>query len=935
MSGKHEAAHSRSHPRQTAAGTPPRTARLRLREAAGWRRLTGSASATAVAFCLLACACALVAVAGPRATTALRTDALRQLGKATPQLETAVVGTLDANTLATAAGQSVSQLQLHQAEAGLRRQMARTLPLAGPGSDWNGLTTPYSGFTDSSRAVGTDGTQLELAYRDTLSKNVRVVAGSLPSGTPSQGLVLKVPVAITEATASRFNLGVGSRIRLAGTAIELAVTGVVAPADTASVFWGLDPVVAAPVFVPPSGQKAPYWQGGAFVAAGALPALDQQFNPPEVQVTWMFGVALGHLTAAQAGRLAQVMPGTLTTAGQIEYPSTQSAADVTLTSGLLSLLTEFAAQNRAVSNVLSLMSVSLEVVGAAVLLLAAWLMAEKRRDDFAVLRARGASRRQLGIAALVGSGIAALPGAAAGIIAAVLLTPGAGAPLAWWFGGLTILVALAGPALITVRLHRGYAGTSRPDRPAGRMASVRRLIVECGLVLGSIGGLLVLRQQGVGLTSGDLYASAAPILIAVPVAIALLRLYPMLVRPPLLVASRRSGVTVFLGLARAARVSVTAVLPAFAMVLALSLVSFAGMVRGAVVRGEVAQSWQQAGAAAVISVPGAIGGAQQGDIAAVPGASRTALVSMTTATRGVSGPGITVIVASPRQYAALLAATPLPRAPASFADWHQGAAGGPTGTVPVLASAPLARLLGRAPVGVVLADFVSERVQVVGIAPAMSQVPGVGSAASGGFVVLPRSALSAVALAALPASALLVAGSGLNDRALTAAVTGWHLRGAQVILQSHLLTVLGQAALQHGALAELTVGGDAAAVGCLLVLLLTLMLSAQSRQMTLARATTMGMSSAQGRWLTLIEALPQIFSVVVGGLICALALVPLVGPTLELAVFTQSAASVPVRVEPLWLTVTAIGLLILAMATLTGQTALASRQAPRSLRIGG
>ena len=49
-------------------------------------------------------------------------------------------------------------------------------------SDWDGVTTPFTGFIDQSRAVGTDTTLLELAYRDNLGKNVRLVAGSLPAG---------------------------------------------------------------------------------------------------------------------------------------------------------------------------------------------------------------------------------------------------------------------------------------------------------------------------------------------------------------------------------------------------------------------------------------------------------------------------------------------------------------------------------------------------------------------------------------------------------------------------------------------------------------------------------------------------------------------------------------------------------------------------------
>lgn len=53
-------------------------------------------------------------------------------------------------------------------------------------------------------------------------------------------------------------------------------------------------------------------------------------------------------------------------------------------------------------------------------------------------------------------------------------------------------------------------------------------------------------------------------------------------------------------------------------------------------------------------------------------------------------------------------------------------------------------------------------------------------------------------------------------------------------------------------------GGIAAAIGCMLVLLLVLLLSAQSRQLTLARTATMGLSTAQRRWLTLVEAAPQL-----------------------------------------------------------------------------
>jgi putative ABC transport system permease protein len=119
-----------------------------------------------------------------------------------------------------------------------------------------------------------------------------------------------------------------------------------------------------------------------------------------------------------------------------------------------------------------------------------------------------------------------------------------------------------------------------------------------------------------------------------------------------------------------------------------------------------------------------------------------------------------------------------------------------------------------------------------------------------------------------------------------------------------------------------------------LVLLLSLLLSASGRQAALARMATMGLSAGQGRVLGLVELLPQMLAVLAGGLACAAALVPVIGPELNLGIFTGSGSSVPVRVEPVWLVAVGAGLLVLAIATLTGQTMLTDRTAPRSLRIG-
>jgi putative ABC transport system permease protein len=297
-----------------------------------------------------------------------------------------------------------------------------------------------------------------------------------------------------------------------------------------------------------------------------------------------------------------------------------------------------------------------------VVLLAGWLLAERRRDDFAVLRARGASRRQLALAVVAAAAVTAVPGAAAGAAVAVAVTPATTVRLSWWLAGLVVLAALAGPVVVTVRTHRGYAAVVRPDAPPPRLSAVRRLIIEAALVLAAVGGLVVLRDQGSG--AGDVYASAAPVLLAVVVAIVVLRVYPVLVHAALRMYGQRAGAATFLGLARAGRAAGTAALPAFALVLALAVVSFGGMLRGAVTGGEVAASWQQAGADAVIAGTGPVTAALQRAVAAVPGVQHLTAVGI--ASVGVDGSQVDVVTVDPAQYTRLVAGTPLPQPPAAF-----------------------------------------------------------------------------------------------------------------------------------------------------------------------------------------------------------------------------------------------------------------------------
>ena len=137
----------------------------------------------------------------------------------------------------------------------------------------------------------------------------------------------------------------------------------------------------------------------------------------------------------------------------------------------------------------------------------------------------------------------------------------------------------------------------------------------------AIGGLVVLRNQGLSSGNSGLYTSAAPVLVAIPVAVVLLRCYPLLARELARIAGLSRGVVAFVGLARATRTPPGTVLPAFALVLVLAMVAFPDMVSTSVTRSQVAASWQQVGADAIIQAPPGqvIPPALQGQISSVPG----------------------------------------------------------------------------------------------------------------------------------------------------------------------------------------------------------------------------------------------------------------------------------------------------------------------------
>jgi putative ABC transport system permease protein len=907
-----------------------------------WRRKTstatlfGTAMASYLTLAVLVLGSTFIAMAGPRQSLHIQTQALQDQLRTVPPVDTAVLATADWNgfTSSLAGVNGVAPL-LYSTQLGtVTGQLANGfggagLPLSAPGTDWASMTTHIQQL--SSVPAGPNSTviqKLELIYRDPLDRNAGLVAGQYPGQVRHK----RGPfgIALTQATARELNAHVGTRLKLdtATTPLSLVVTGIVRPRQANSAFWTADPSAARPVEeVPPNG--APYWVSGAFVGPDELGQLQDLLGSLGISLQWAFPLTLTGVRADQAaglqGRLGKV---------SAQAPALQGAlapADTTIvvSSALGPILGGFLSSSAEVNSVLSLLFASLAATGVVVILLAAWMLAQRRSAEFAVLRARGGTVRQLAARTLRGTVAVCVPAALVAAVLGILVTPGEPAPASWWLAGLVLVTAIFGPPLAVAWQHRvvrpehpGHA--ARSGRPAlgrrGRQA--RRLVAELALCAAAVGGLVVLRAQGIttsgsstpGGTGGlDLYTSLAPVLVAVPAVLLAMRLCPLAVRGLLRLSTRRGGPVRFLGLAQAARAPATTILPLFAVVLALTLAAFTGMLRDAVSRGQTAASWRATGADAVLNAElsdTAISPAAQRAAAAVPGVQHATAIQVTRWVLPGHGQ-LSVVAVDPASYPAVLASTPWPALRRSQLAVLARPRPGPGQPVPVLASPTAAAALRGSPgrLGAIQGAPSSGplTVRVAGRIAGTPALPG-----GGAFVLLPlRAAPGSTATAPAPANLVLLSGGGIDGPALRT-VARRLVPGAAVTLRSDVLASLADAPLQHGAYLMFAVVLAAAAAFGLAALLADLALGAAERHQTLARLATMGVDAGQARRLVLVEKAPALLAAAVAGSACALVLPPLTASALNLSVFTGAGQPVPVRADWAALAIPVIGLLLVA-----------------------
>jgi putative ABC transport system permease protein len=891
-------------------------------------RTVGTAFGSVLALTLLTCGCVFTALAGPALSLHTRTQALHQTLAGFPgttktvQVSSTldqVAGALQGGGQNGQPGPALGESALSQSTSDIARGLAATpLPLAG--GDWAGLNTnPLLITAGAARSAYAQAPpKMEVVYRDPFTRYAQLVAGSYSSSQAPAGTVA---VAATVPTAARFGLHPGSRLTLntkSGPA-TIFVTAIVRVRAGGSTFWQQDTTIVQPSLQQLTLNSPAYWLGGVIADPDQIAAIQNAFGAIGLEMQWEFPLDVSGVNADQAQGLYQALNHATTTNPTLTALA-PAASELTVTSPLIQDLALFLGTQAAVQTVLLILFVSLIVVGAAVILLAARMIVARREGELTMLRSRGGSLWQVAGLMLRGAVVAAGPGVLVGAALAIALVPGGAATAGWPLAAIAIAAALGGPPLIAVWQHRRPAPASNPARitsaetrrAAGPARPWRRPVIEVTAVAASVAGLVVLRNQGVAAGGGtDLYLTITPVLVAIPVVVVMVRLYPLAIRGLLALSARGAGATGFVALSRAAKSSLTGALPAFALVLALSLATFAGMVNQGISRGEVTASWHATGADVLIqpAPDGVIGPDAVTAISAVPGV-RHATEVWATNWFTLFGQQVTVIAVDPASYAAVVADTPFSAFPArkigQAAPRSVVAFGA---TVPVLASPPALAVLGQG--AGQLNSLSAMGPLTVRVAGVLGDTPALPS--GGPFVVMPLLSLPGPNGAAAP-NMILVTGSAINHARLTA-VANRMIPDNAITFRTSVLAALASSPLQHGAGLIITLIIVAAAALGLFIVILGLSLGSAERGLTLARLTVMGHDRTTG--LVMAEAMPAVIAAVIAGAVCGVVLPRVIASAIDLSAFTGSSTPVQLQPDALALGLPAAIIVVLALGALT------------------
>lgn len=907
-----------------------------LRELLSWARVRLAAGrGSAVALGLIVMVTAFCAAAAPLAVAGHQTQAFQDAVRDSSVLDRSVSGEAVPEQYARASENFLTPSALDEVEA-LFTELIK------PPLRFDAENVAYGARNNTPADVPTKGLPRPSSHLDPqatlavqqgqLTDHARIVEGEEPSGEISgTDKRRQVSAAITQKTAKEIKLGVGDSFTMRGPqgVTKVTVSALIQPRQPDHPYWTTNPLLADPhleIRQEPGGSTEYQWQFGALLHTDAASVLRDIRDGAALY--WHHPIDADALTADLAGS-AQRQLKSLTSGGASTTLDERSpVGPIEVSSGLSKVITDFQDERDAVS---PLVTIALFGVGAAalsVLLMTAALTTERRRNELALLRARGGSLPGLLARLLLENALVVLPASAVGVAAAFALTETRRVSAALLLGGLVALVALLASPLRALWEHRVYAPAgARRDLTRAR-PSRRRTVAELTVLALVCAAVVGVRGRGEA-DSADPLLAATPVLLSLAAAIVLLRAYPWPLRLLGAVAARARGPVAFLGLARAGRAPSGAGLPLLALLMTLTVASFGGAVLTGVSDARDQAALSTVGADAKISNALGIPPEIKKHADRVDGVADSLLLRSDN--RGVFEDGRTdnalfVVIADPKKYADLAQRTGLGPFPASALADDGGE------TLPVIASPGAADRLGED--GEISASGVRFQVRpevTTEVTPAVTE---------GDFVVLSADAVSR--LKTMPKdrhmhrpTMLLITsadaeGTAVDSSALRSAAKKVDPDGA-VTIRAEQRDRYTDSALQSGA-GQLYLASLAAAL-CYsaLALLLSLLQTAPERSVLLARLRAMGLPRRQVRGLLVVELLPQYVLALGGGLLVTVATVLVLRPAIDLTALAGTAGAGPaaglaeLTLSPVALVLPALGILALGGAALLTQAWLMSR----------
>lgn len=892
---------------------------------------------------------AFISIAGARLLVTSDNTATGQAMAALPVLDAGLV--VSASPPVAPASGALSAGAIGKIETSLARDLPKRRDfLARQG--WGGVLLPEVVVANPAASVVTIRPPgFEVAYRTGLASRSVIVAGSLPdqagpiiSGKNGAALAVTLTAAVTQATAAKFRLRVGSVLdlnppRSGGPNVRLQVTGIVRPRSPGSSFWQAVNALRAPAVEPDTQVPVPgafYYLGAAFLGPGEEHALEAAYpNSPEL-ATWFFPIRVD-LTAAEVPRLESAMAAFASSPDSANAEVTATGSPLpgsSVSAGLEQGLAAFTAQWNSVAMTDSLLLVGLFAAGAMLLFICSALAIESYRSELVLLRVRGGSLRQLAGKMLARSCLLAVVALTAGSALAVAVLPGGGSTASWVLGGLTAVAAIAGLPVVAVQAHRErhLADLGRRDELVVAGPRLRRLVAELAIVVVCVGVIADLRLRGPGTASTSSYLSTGAVLVAAAVGLVVNRAYRGPLRAAAKIAGIAKGPVGLIGMTRAALARTSSIGPALTLMLTLTLVAFTGMVMAAVSAGQVAASWAQVGADVQVSVPGVtkfqlsgVTASQLDALSGVPGvrhatsvftAQSTGSLAVEVTTAGQTGPPIGLVVMTPASYGAVCADSPWPGFPAAALARPRS---GTNGVIPVLVTPDVlaaARADGTGPSFLQLAGL-SLPVKIIGTVTDTPAMP-----AGGSYIMLPRWAAYRLPSIPEPATVLLT-GSAIDVQRLQQTMTRILPAGSALTVRRQVLSELVHTPALRLSERLFTTGAIAAAVLSALAVLFALASSARSRSAMMTELAALGMARSQALALGLTDALPLLSVAAIGSAASGWLLAVILGPLLGLDVFTDG--SVPVTLVPTWpavlipiATAAAVAVAVLAIEGLAG-----------------